>query len=619
MAHSGRPRGPHSASPSRSRRDQLGASPGRQLPCGAEDDEDWETDPDYVHDASRPWREREISTTSIISDLSRSIRDISLGKSSPHSAKDGADRQNHPLVYRDPGGKHAKAVEGHRPPLCPHVHSSPSLGIERSSLFNRNAAEKLDTFFSEKLKAWASDTARLSDTEAAQEEPTSSNTPWRTAKKGPADHEQAAGRHNHRWAAHGRGNVGAQQANSSRDYYDPGRDPHLRHPRHRAEGKGEASEGLLRRQEGSGPSTNVGSSARILPQCRISHVRHCRACQAFNQDGPAGKHRVWAPLQEEEGAGGSVPPRKDRTQPPGQQQVPDRISKVQRWLEKTPLGPQPAPLWQQQKHRIPNLASPEAQRPLPAYGSPAQREGGPWSQALGAAGDHQSRGVPAEARLLRRSETMVESVRVRLRGFHRVLLFVDASAGPLPACPAQWLLPSPRRSPLLAAPARHPATSPPFPTQPAARIVSCDDASTSPATCSCLFCERQRPRAQLVAGQDEPDPSAEAVAARLQAENRVPRIVEAFERRSLREAKIAERERARARRAAPQRDSERKRQAPASRCKPRRGPPGSGPGEARAPHPKKQEEQPRHRPGARKEGEAARRQPGLLDRLRGRC
>ncbi|KAM6454180.1 uncharacterized protein PHA67_013529 [Liasis olivaceus] len=566
MAHSGHPEGPHSASLSRSRRDQPGASPGRQLPCGAEDDEDWETDPDYVHDASRPWRECEISTTSIISDLSRSIRDISLGKSSPHSAKDGADRQSHPLVYRDPGGKHAKAVEGHRPPLCPHVHSSPSLGIERSSLFNRNAAEKLDTFFSEKLRAWASDTARLSDTEAAQEEPTSSNTPWRTAKKGPADHEQAAGRHNHRWAAHGRGNVGAQQVTSSRDNYDPGRDPHLRRPRHRAEGKGEASEGLLRRQEGSGPSTNVGSSARILPQCRISHIQRCRACQAFNQDGPAGKHRTWAPLQEEEGAGASVPPRKDRTQPPGQQQVPDRISKVQRWLEQTPLGPQPAPLRQQQKHRIPNLASPEAQRQLPAYGSPAQREGGPWSQALGAAGDHRSWGVPAEARLLRRS---------------------------------------------------HHEESPKH--LPAARILSCDDASPSPATCSCLFCERQRPRAQLLAAQDGPDPSAEEVAARLQAENRVPRIVEAFERRSLREAKIAERARARARQAAPQRDLERKRQAPASRGEPRRGPPGSGPGEARAPHPKKQEEQPRHRPGARKEGEAARRQPGLLDRLRGRC
>lgn len=67
MAHSGRPRGPQSPGPFRSRRDRLGAPRSGHLPYGAEEEEEWETDPDFTHEASRPWREREISTSSIIS------------------------------------------------------------------------------------------------------------------------------------------------------------------------------------------------------------------------------------------------------------------------------------------------------------------------------------------------------------------------------------------------------------------------------------------------------------------------------------------------------------------------------------------------------------------------
>lgn len=67
MAHSGHPWGPQSPSPFRSRREQLGAPPGGHLPYCAEEEEEWETDPDFTQEASQPWREREISTASIIS------------------------------------------------------------------------------------------------------------------------------------------------------------------------------------------------------------------------------------------------------------------------------------------------------------------------------------------------------------------------------------------------------------------------------------------------------------------------------------------------------------------------------------------------------------------------
>ncbi|XP_070605413.1 uncharacterized protein [Erythrolamprus reginae] len=488
-------------------------------------------------------------------DLSRSIRDLSLGNSSP--ANTGADLRSHRLVYRDPGGKQEKVAEGHPPTRCPHVHSSPSLGIERSSLFHRNAAEKLDTFFSEKLKAWASDSARLSDTEGAQEEPPSSGPAWRASQNGPATHQQRVGGQKPRRAVHG--NLPTEQADSFGDNYGPRCKRWQRCPEHRAAGKGQASDGLSHPQEGSRLSTSASSSARILPQCRISHIQRCRACQAFNQDKPAGKGGVWAPLQEEEGGTStSLSPQKDRTQPHGQPQVPDRIAKVQRWLEQTPLDSQPAPHRSQEKHRTANRARPGTQGQRPLYGCAAQRQGETRTPEV--AGDHQNRGVPAEARRPRKSR----------HGEHP----------------------------------KHP---------PAAHLLPFDDASTSPATCSCLFCERQRPHGQLVSGKEGPDLSAEQVAARLQAENRVPRIVEAFERRSLREAKIAEREKAL--QAALQQDPERKRRVPASHGEPKRGAPASGPPKAPASQEKKKAEEP---PRRRKEGETVRKQPSFLDRLRRR-
>lgn len=115
-----------------------------------------------------------------------------------------------------------------------------------------------------------------------------------------------------------------------------------------------------------------------------------------------------------------------------------------------------------------------------------------------------------------------------------------------------------------------------------------------------------------MSGKEGPDLSAEQVAARLQAENRVPRIVEAFERRSLREAKIAEREKAL--HDALQQGLERKRRAPMSQREPRQGTPASGPPKAQASQEKKQEEARQHR----KEGETVRKQPSFLDRLRRR-
>lgn len=288
---------------------------------------------------------------------------------------------------------------GHQPPHCPHVRSSPSLGIERSSLFHHNAAEKLDSFFSEKLKAWASDTAHLSDTDGAQEEPPSSNPAWRAAQNGPASHQQGAGGQNPRRAAHG--NLAMEQADSSRDNYGPGCKRWLRCPGHRAVGKGQASDGLSRQQEGSRLSTSASSSARILPQCRISHIQRCQACQAFNQDKPVGKGGTWAPLQEEEGGSTSLSPHKNGVRPPGQPQVPDRIAKVQRWLEETPLDSHSAPHRWHEKHRTPKRAGPGSRGQRPVYGCPAQRQGE--ARAPEATGDHQSRGVPAEARHPRKS------------------------------------------------------------------------------------------------------------------------------------------------------------------------------------------------------------------------
>ncbi|KAG8134072.1 hypothetical protein E2320_011800 [Naja naja] len=508
MAHPGRPRAPQSPGPFRSRRDQLAAPPGRHLPYGAEEEEE-------------------------------SIRDLSLGNSSPAGTKDGADPRGHCLVYRDPGGKPEKVAEGHQP-LAASCVFSPSLGItnrpvalilgiERSSLFRHNAAEKLDTFFSEKLKAWVSDTARLSDTEGAQEETPSSNVVWRAAQKGPAGHHQKTGGQNpRRVAAHG--NLATEQVDSSRDNYDPGCKRWLRCPGHRAVGKGQASDGPSHQQEGSRFSTSASSSARILPQCRISHVQRCRACQAFNQDKPVGKGGISAPLQEEEEGSTSLSPQKERPRPPGQPQVPDRITKVQRWLEQTPLDHHLAPDRWHEKHRALNQAGPGARGQRPVYGCPAHRKGETRARAPEAAGDHQSRGRchPEE--------------REAIAGTPRDARFSPRICKPWGSVLQPLLLFSPPCSRL---PAPCPATTP-APPQPPAPASSAN--SSGPVSSWC-----PPGRAGSLRG---------ASGARLQAENRVPRIVEAFERRSLREAKIAEREKAL--QATLQQEPERKHRAPTS-------------------------------------------------------
>lgn len=166
-----------------------------------------------------------------------------------------------------------------------------------------------------------------------------------------------------------------------------------------------------------------------------------------------------------------------------------------------------------------------------------------------------------------------------------------------------------------------------FPLQPVARILACDDGRRSPATCSCLFCERQRPRATSGAGRKGPDPSAEEVAVQLQAENRVPRIVEAFERRSLREAKRAAWERAF--QPTRQREPERRAKTAKPQGEARRGHPQSS-GKARRPHaqeaPREEArpsttppEDPRRKHRQRREGLVAGKRPSFVSRLRGLC
>ncbi|KAJ6661455.1 hypothetical protein lerEdw1_014364 [Lerista edwardsae] len=475
----------------------------RLFPHGTAEDDDWETDPYYINPGPGQgfqWAQREISTASIISDLSKSIRDCSLRKSSPDSKKDGADRLQ---GRQDSAWSPGKDPEGHRPPLCSKVHSSPSLGISRSSVFRSNAAETLDTFFSEKLRTWASDGAQLSDcyenVESLQEEPGSRRRSQRGAEKERTRPGRTSRGQDHSRATPAREDVVGHSC-GSRDHCDPGA-CHSQCLR-TLTGKGEAPPHA---QEGSRLSTPVTHSTRILPQCQISHLQSCRACQAFNQVLPAGQE---SPLENgcrgQEGArdGGS---RKRRTGSSSQR--PDQLSKVQQWLEQTPVEQPPArPRPQRHKgaHRSLDLAERDSW----------DRDGTPES--------------PAEARRRRRT--------------HR------------------------EENP------NH---------QPVARILACDDARRSPAACSCLFCERQRPRAKPGAGRKGPDPSAEEVAVQLQAENRVPRIVEAFERRSLREARRAEWERA-FQPARPREPERRAKTAKQQRGEARRGHPQSG-GKARRP------------------------------------
>ncbi|XP_053251666.1 uncharacterized protein LOC128417266 [Podarcis raffonei] len=555
MAQTGCPWAGRSPNAWRSSGDHRRQEQTRRFSHGAEEEEDdWETDHDYVNNASRPWGDREISTASIISELSRSIRECSLGKPNPPRRTDHADCQSHLRGCKDPVRNRPKDPEGHQPPMCPHVRSSPSLGIERASLFNRNAAEKLDTFFSQKLKARLSD--RCGDLGTPQEDPTD---PWRDPRKEHAGPERNCRRQDHSRATQGRGDA---------------THPHGCHPcprplRHCLTGKGGAPERIYWRQESSRPSTAVSSSARILPRCRISHVQSCTACQAFNRDTPAGMETLqesgWSLPEGKERAGLSAPRQRERTGPPCRRQVPDRFLKVQQWLEETPAEDPPSHPRQQGRgagHR----GSPGTLGWPPAYGSLDQKERDSWGEAGGCP-----------------SLDPTADIRHRMKSHQEE-----------------------------------------DPTHQASGLHTCDDASTSPATCSCLFCEQQRPRATLVSGKKKPDPSAEEVAVQLQAENRIPRIVEAFERRSLREAKIVEREKAYL--SARQRELEKRARASKARGNARRGHHQASGTKARKSHAKEEEQMPceEPRPRAVPEGPPKRHQarertakPSFMDRLRG--
>nr|XP_008120970.1 PREDICTED: uncharacterized protein LOC100560209 isoform X1 [Anolis carolinensis] len=313
--------------------------------------------------------------------------------------------------------------------------------------------------------------------------------------------------------------------------------PGLCHLRHSLTGKGRASEGLRRKQDGSRPSVAVSSSARILPQCQLSHVQRCRACQAFNRDQ---NENGWAPLQEEGPVGASEAHRNVRTSLSS-----ERLGKVQHWLEQTWEERPPEP----DCRRLPKQRT---QRPelCPAYGGQKERE--TWSRD---AGDD------------RRVDSTVDTR-------HR------------------W------RS--------HPGEN----CQAPARMVPRGDASPSPATCTCLFCEQQRPRATLVSGKNQRDPSVAEVAVLLQAEKRVPRIVEAFERRTRWEAKMAQEEQAFMPTGRREMD------------KPTRGHRRSSSAVAHRAHGREEEERGHHRESRARvpRGKAAtqpRRCPSFIDRLRG--
>ncbi|XP_042309978.1 uncharacterized protein LOC121923527 [Sceloporus undulatus] len=421
-------------------------------------DDDWETDPDYVNNGSGESGDREISTASIISDLSRSIRDCSLGQLNPRT-KEYIDYQ-----------RHSCQVSGENPlkNRYPNEHPAPGFSIERSSLFTHNAAEKLETFLSEKLHSWGSHAPCQSKNMESRQ---------RHHRKGHP--EGMTERLTHVQLTDGIGNT---KRIGDTCHLGAFQDPW--HLQQNLGGKRWASEGLLWKREGSGPSTAVSSSARILPQCRISHIQRCHACQAFNQDQPPVPYEnCWTPLREEDHGSMADCQEKEPAAPSSRQQVSDRLSKVQRWLEQTPVERPPGP----------DLLRHRNQRPdIPGwchdYTSLNQKDGDLWAREI------RNCRRPGAAAEMRPRWTRHQGENHNHHHHH----------------------------------------------QPSVQILPCDDGSISPPTCNCLFCEQQRPRAQLVSGKVQPDLSVEEVAQRLQAENRISRIVEAFERRTLREAKRME-------------------------------------------------------------------------------
>lgn len=307
-------------------------------------------------------------------DLSKSIRDCTLRKSSPSSKKDYTGQS----CSKDSAWKPGQDPAGPRSPLYSQVRSSPSLGIERSSVFHCNAAETLDTFFSEKLRTWGEDAAQLSDcyenVESLQEEPRCQRRPQRRAEMEHARTSQTSRGKDHSRTTQARGDV-VRHSCGSQDHYDPGmhcgQSP-MTHKRHLS-GKGEASEGPAHTQEGSRLSTPVTTSTRILPQCQITHIQSCRDCQAFNQDLPTGKETLygncgWGPLQEGARDAMSTMCRKRRTESSSHR--PDQLSKVEQWLEQTPVEEPPSQPRTQKHKGVHRSLDPTERGPWDRGGSP---------------------------------------------------------------------------------------------------------------------------------------------------------------------------------------------------------------------------------------------------------
>ncbi|XP_039379373.1 uncharacterized protein LOC120397500 isoform X1 [Mauremys reevesii] len=608
------------------------------LPSCEDEADDWETDPDCINDATERgfWSEEghgagsEFSIASIISDLSNSIRGCELTQ--PGTGKPGAPPA---LSYENRGHQHPPPAEDShlrssrettqrstgpgtgapllRPYPSVYLHSSAGTGIERASVFECNAAEKLDTFFYEKLKACEEapvppcpargDSSAYENEELLGEEPgpeaaSRSRAHSGTGREGQMVHQKGAqqgslsrqdqgGRHrqSHTRQRNRRRDSGGglQRLPSSGAAPDPAACDRSHGPFPPGDGTA-AGPGWEEGRGCSRPCLEAGGPPRILPHCVIAHLQSCLACQRFNQSlqawpgEEAAYQNSWAPREEE-----SAPSRRARSAAPSQRQLRQRLSEVQKWLEQFPAE-EPSLCPGPETHRAPSrFYVCDSCRNLD------QKEGGTWRR-LEWDRDPGSLKQPAEPRAARGSR----------RG--------KSEAG-----------------------------SPPH-RQPVARSLGHQElnAATVPqGTCSYLFCERQRrglgcePGWRRGGHASESWPgacsAAEDASAKLQAESRVQRIVEAFERRSRREAKAAAQEKLF--QAARQRELDRRARAVAA--KEHRGArlaqqPQSGSRPPRSHSRERRREAPRPeavtegRPqGSRRKGDAMKKKTSLVEKLKG--
>ncbi|CAM5115325.1 unnamed protein product [Natator depressus] len=529
------------------------------LPSCEDEADDWETDPDYINDATERgfWSGdghgacSEISIASIISDLSNSIRGCELNQ--PGTAKPGTPRV---LSYENRGHRCPPTAEDShlqssretiqrsprpgtgtrllRPYPSIYLHSSAGTGIERASVFECNAAEKLDTFFYEKLKACEEapapprpargNSSTYANEELLGDEPGPEAASRRRAHSGtdregqlvhqregaqqgglaPQDQGGRPRRSHTRQRNRRRDSGGLQRLPSSGDAPNPAAFDRSLGPFQPGDrtAAGPGWEEPAHRRGCSRPCLEAGGPPRILPHCVIAHLQSCTACQQFNhslQAWPgeeATYENSWAPREEE-----SAPSRRARSAAPSQRQLRQRLSEVQKWLEQS-MAEEPSLCPGPETHRAPSPVAPGWFYACESYRNLGQKEGGTWRR-LERDGDPGNRKEPAE-----------------------------------------W---GSRRG-------KREAGNPPH-HQPVARGLGHEElnAATVPqGTCSCLFCEPQRHGPGSEPGRRRGDhanesrpgtcSATEAAAAKLQAESRVQRIVEAFERRSRREAKAAAQE-----------------------------------------------------------------------------